>query len=117
MSIVSQPSPYPCSVSASRGRPPAPRADTAGRLILIRDMGKMIFAHIRDQSGSMQICLRKDQPAKPPKALDETPWKLAKLLDETLNHSDHQWYLGKMDPAEKALRDQQRKDFQERYSK
>jgi formate-dependent nitrite reductase cytochrome c552 subunit len=43
--------------------------------------------------------------------------KLAKLLDDTLNHTDHQWYLGKMDPAEQALREQQRKEFQQRYSK
>ena len=51
-----------------------PPADAAGRLILWRDMGKMIFAHIRDESGQMQIALRKN-------ALDETAWKLAKLLD------------------------------------
>ncbi len=49
-------------------------ADAAGRLILIRDMGKLIFAHIRDQTGRMQICLRKN-------ALNDTSWKLAKLLD------------------------------------
>ena len=59
----------------------AERADAAGRIILLRDMGKMIFAHVRDQSGSMQICLRKDQPAKPPRGLGEPPWALAKLLD------------------------------------
>jgi len=49
-------------------------ADAAGRLILLRDMGKMIFAHIRDQTGRMQIALRKN-------ALDEKGWALAKLLD------------------------------------
>jgi lysyl-tRNA synthetase class 2 len=49
-------------------------ADVAGRLILIRDMGKMMFAHLRDPSGSMQIALRKD-------ALGEKGWALAKLLD------------------------------------
>ena len=49
-------------------------ADAAGRLVLIRDMGKMIFADIRDESGQMQIALRKN-------ALSETDWKLAKLLD------------------------------------
>ncbi len=49
-------------------------ADVAGRLTLIRDMGKLIFAHIRDQGGQMQICLRKN-------ALDERSWQLAKLLD------------------------------------
>jgi len=49
-------------------------ADAAGRLILIRDMGKMIFAHLRDQSGQMQIALRKN-------ALGDEGWPLAKLLD------------------------------------
>ena len=56
-------------------------ADAAGRLVLLRDMGKMIFAHIRDQTGRMQICLRKDQPARPPKGLEGRDWDLAKLLD------------------------------------
>ena len=49
-------------------------ADVAGRLVLIRDMGKMIFAHVRDESRQMQVAFRKN-------ALDETGWKLAKLLD------------------------------------
>ncbi len=49
-------------------------ADVAGRLVLLRDMGKMIFAHLRDSSGAMQIALRKD-------ALGEQGWALVKLLD------------------------------------
>ncbi|MCK4626231.1 MAG: lysine--tRNA ligase [Phycisphaerae bacterium] len=49
-------------------------ADAAGRVILMRPMGKLIFAHIRDETGSMQICLRKN-------ALDEAGWSLAGLLD------------------------------------
>jgi len=49
-------------------------ADAAGRLVLIRDMGKMIFATFRDETGQMQIALRKNK-------LDETSWHLAKLLD------------------------------------
>ncbi len=49
-------------------------ADVAGRLVLLRDMGKLIFAQLRDSSGTMQIALRKN-------ALDETQWSLAKLLD------------------------------------
>ena len=53
---------------------PGQTADAAGRLVLIRDMGKMMFAHIRDQSGQMQVAFRKN-------ALDETDWALAKLLD------------------------------------
>jgi len=50
------------------------RADAAGRIVLLRPMGKLIFAHLRDQSGTMQICLRRD-------ALDERSWQLARLLD------------------------------------
>ncbi len=50
------------------------KADTAGRLILMRKMGKLIFAHLRDQTGQMQIALRKN-------ALDEKSWELAGLLD------------------------------------
>ena len=49
-------------------------ADAAGRLVLIRDMGRMIFAHLRDETSQMQIAFRKN-------ALDEAGWKLAKLLD------------------------------------
>ena len=48
-------------------------ADAAGRLILIRKMGNLIFAHLRDGSGQMQVGFSK-------KALDETAWKLAKQL-------------------------------------
>ncbi len=43
--------------------------------------------------------------------------KLARLLEETLNHVNHQWYLNKMDPTEQALREQQRQEFQKRYAK
>jgi len=57
------------------------RADTAGRLVLIRDMGKMIFAHIRDENGQMQIALRKPKDPDAADALSEQGWKLAKLLD------------------------------------
>ncbi|MFP4052237.1 MAG: lysine--tRNA ligase [Phycisphaerae bacterium] len=53
---------------------PDQTADAAGRLVLIRDMGKMMFAHLRDQTGQMQVAFRKN-------AFDETEWQLAKLLD------------------------------------
>ena len=49
-------------------------ADVAGRLVLIRDMGKMMFVHLRDETGQMQVAFRKN-------ALDETDWQVAKLLD------------------------------------
>jgi len=40
---------------------------------------------------------------------------LAAKLDEVLNSQDHQWYLNRMDPAEKERRDKQREEFQKRY--
>jgi len=49
-------------------------AEICGRTVLLRDMGKLIFAQLRDETGTMQIALRKN-------ALGETEWALAKLLD------------------------------------
>ncbi|MFB3893048.1 MAG: lysine--tRNA ligase [Phycisphaerae bacterium] len=70
------------AAAAGQAEPPKaepgelPQGDAAGRLILFRDMGKMIFAHVRDDSHpkGIQIALRKN-------ALDEKSWSLAKLLD------------------------------------
>jgi lysyl-tRNA synthetase, class II len=56
------------------GSEPTQSARIAGRIVLWRDMGKMIFATLRDSGGQMQIALRKN-------ALDETAWSVAKLLD------------------------------------
>ncbi len=42
---------------------------------------------------------------------------LAKLVQQTLEQANHQWYLNKMDPAEKAAREKQRQEFLERYGK
>ena len=50
-------------------------------------------------------------------ARKEAAAKLLKLIDETLNSENHAWYIDKMSPEEKAARDQQRKEFQQRYSK
>ncbi len=50
------------------------QADAAGRLILMRPMGKLIFAHLRDETGSIQICLRRN-------TLSDTAWALGRLLD------------------------------------
>ena len=47
----------------------------------------------------------------------EAAAKLRKLLDDTLNHPNHHWYLNRMDPAEKARREQERMEFQKRYAK
>jgi len=42
---------------------------------------------------------------------------LDRLIGETLNHDNHKWSLGKMDPEEKARREKQVKEFQQRYAK
>lgn len=41
--------------------------------------------------------------------------KLKKLLHDTLNSENHQWYLGKMDPAEKERRQKAADEFKARY--
>jgi formate-dependent nitrite reductase cytochrome c552 subunit len=42
---------------------------------------------------------------------------LAKKLEEVLNSANHNWYLNKMDPAEKADREKRQQEFQKRYAK
>jgi lysyl-tRNA synthetase class 2 len=49
------------------------RAKCAGRIVLLRDMGKLIFMTLRDRSGTIQVGLSK-------KLLSEQ-WSLAKLLE------------------------------------
>ena len=46
----------------------------AGRIMTLRDMGKVAFMHIQDKKGKIQIYLRKD-------ALGEETWDLFKLAD------------------------------------
>lgn len=46
----------------------------AGRIVLLRDIGKLIFITLRDSSGDLQIGLNK-------KRMDESGWSVAKLLD------------------------------------
>ncbi|HPY51202.1 MAG TPA: lysine--tRNA ligase [Sedimentisphaerales bacterium] len=49
------------------------RARCAGRIVLFRDIGKLIFITLRDRSGTMQVGLSKN--------LLNDQWPLAKLLD------------------------------------
>ncbi|MBN1505200.1 MAG: lysine--tRNA ligase, partial [Sedimentisphaerales bacterium] len=49
------------------------RARCAGRIVLLRDIGKLIFITLRDKSGTIQIGLAKN--------LMGEQWRLAKLLD------------------------------------
>jgi lysyl-tRNA synthetase class 2 len=49
------------------------RAKCAGRIVLLRDIGKLIFMTLRDSSGTIQVGLSKK--------LMEKQWTLAKLLE------------------------------------
>src|SRR3989338_3315931 len=44
--------------------PDGKKTKTAGRLMTIRDMGKLCFAHLMDESRKMQIALRVDATGK-----------------------------------------------------
>ena len=46
----------------------------AGRIMTLRDMGKVAFMHIQDKKGKIQIYLRKD-------VLGEETWEVFKLAD------------------------------------
>ena len=61
-------------IAEKDGDNPTQAARTAGRIVLFRDMGKMMFATVRDSSGQIQVALRKN-------VLDENSWKIAKSLD------------------------------------
>jgi lysyl-tRNA synthetase class 2 len=49
------------------------RARSAGRIVLLRDIGKLIFLTLRDRTGTIQVGLSK--------SLLTDQWRLAKLLD------------------------------------
>lgn len=49
------------------------RAKSAGRIVLLRDIGKLIFITLRDSSGTIQVGLSK--------SILEAQWKFVKLLE------------------------------------
>jgi lysyl-tRNA synthetase class 2 len=51
-----------------------PRVRAAGRIVLMRDTGKLIFANIRDWTGDIQLYIGKKQ-------VGEQNWNLAQCLD------------------------------------
>ncbi len=90
---------------------------TAGRIVLFRSMGKLIFATIQDQAGRLQICFQKDFFTV--EGLDEsqkTPLKFVeKLLDLgdfigvsgemfKTNHGELTLFVNKLTFLSKALR-------------
>jgi lysyl-tRNA synthetase class 2 len=56
------------------GHDGGPVVKAAGRIVLKRDMGKLSFLTLRDQSGDLQVALDK-------KRLDESAWEVRGLLD------------------------------------
>src|SRR4029079_2681752 len=60
--------------TAEMGHDTGPVVKGAGRIMLKRDMGKLSFLTLRDESGDLQVALDK-------KRLDETAWKINELLD------------------------------------
>src|SRR3954463_7970811 len=56
------------------GHDAGPVVRGAGRIMLKRDMGKLSFLTLRDETGDLQVALDK-------KRLDETAWKINDLLD------------------------------------
>jgi len=58
------------------------QAKSAGRIVLLRDIGKLIFITLRDRSGTIQIGLSKKllSEPRPSEGLGEQ-WGLAKLLE------------------------------------
>ena len=48
-------------------------------------------------------------------ALHAAADNLRSVIDKVLSSDDHKWYLGQMDPAEKARRDAERENFKERH--
>ncbi|MGA2499359.1 MAG: lysine--tRNA ligase [Tepidisphaeraceae bacterium] len=56
------------------GHDTGPVVKTAGRIMLKRDMGKLTFMTLRDESGDLQVALDK-------KRLGEKEWELNSLLD------------------------------------
>ncbi|HWE03906.1 MAG TPA: amino acid--tRNA ligase-related protein [Tepidisphaeraceae bacterium] len=56
------------------GQDGGPIVKVAGRMVFVRDMGKLWFVRLRDETGELQIALDK-------KRLSEREWNVVKLLD------------------------------------
>ncbi len=77
------------------------------------EVAKHFYAHYIPE---LQELVERNKDSGDP-ARKEAAKKLANLLEQTLNTPNHEWYLNKMSSEDKARREQQRKEFQERYSR
>jgi lysyl-tRNA synthetase class 2 len=66
--------PIKSSYTSEMGHDAGPVVKAAGRVMLKRDMGKLSFLTLRDDSGDLQVALDK-------RRLDETAWKVRDLID------------------------------------
>ena len=64
----------PPATGQDHGEQHGPRVRAAGRIMLMRDTGRLIFANIRDWSGQIQIYIGKKQ-------VGDRNWALAQCLD------------------------------------
>ena len=64
----------------------------------------------------LEELIEKGEKSEDPKK-QEAAKKLQELLDETLAHKDHRWFVNKMDPAEAAARQKAADEFKKRYAK
>ena len=64
----------PSSVEGQHAEQHGPRVRAAGRIVLMRDTGKLIFANIRDWTGQIQLYIGKKQ-------VGDQNWNLAQCFD------------------------------------
>ena len=64
----------PSTVEGQHAEQHGPRVRAAGRIVLMRDTGKLIFANIRDWSGQIQLYIGKKQ-------VGDQNWTLAQCFD------------------------------------
>jgi hydroxylamine dehydrogenase len=77
------------------------------------DVAKTFYTHYVP---SLRELIEDGLHSKDPKMVKAGEALKAKL-DEVLNRDSHRWFLGKMNPAEKAKRKSQAAEFKKRYSK
>ena len=75
------------------------------------DLAKNFYSKFIPEIEEIIVHGMKSNDKKDKKAAKE----LQKLLNKTLNSENHQWYLGKMDPVEKARRKKASDEFKARY--
>lgn len=69
------------TLAAAQGLPEGTRVRVAGRLVLMRDMGKLTFATLQDLDGKLQVSLTRDGLDADPEQSKRLYQRFTKLLD------------------------------------